>query len=81
MAITTTTIADLLIAVLDDSQVEVQGDGGKYQVFVTAQIFVGLNRVKRQQVIYRILNEHIASGAIHAVNMTLKTPEEMNSGS
>ncbi|MXY89954.1 MAG: BolA/IbaG family iron-sulfur metabolism protein, partial [Gammaproteobacteria bacterium] len=38
--------------------------------------FAGLNAVKRQQKIYAILGGHIASGAIHAVSMNLKSPDE-----
>ncbi len=81
MAMSTTEIARLLNEALADASVEVQGGEGKYQVQVTSSIFDGLNRVKRQQVIYRVLNDHIASGAIHAVNMILKTPDEASSAS
>ena len=38
--------------------------------------FSGLNAVKRQQKVYAILNSHIISGAIHAVSMNLKAPED-----
>lgn len=76
-----TEISRLLTDALADAKVEVQGGEGKYQVQVTSGIFAGLNRVKRQQVIYRVLNEHIASGAIHAVNMNLNTPDEASSAS
>jgi acid stress-induced BolA-like protein IbaG/YrbA len=81
MAMSTTEIAQLLTEGLADASVEVQGGEGKYQVQVTSNAFAGLNRVKRQQLIYRILNAHITSGAIHAVNMNLKTPDEASSGS
>ncbi len=80
MAMSTTEIARLLNAAITNANIEVQGGEGKYQVQVISSIFVGLNRVKRQQVIYRVLNDHIASGAIHAVNMNLKTPDEATSG-
>jgi acid stress-induced BolA-like protein IbaG/YrbA len=76
MAMSTTEIAQLLSASIADASIEVQGGEGKYQVQVVADIFAGLNRVKRQQIIYRVLNDHIASGAIHAVNMNLKTSGE-----
>lgn len=76
MAMSTTEIAGLLGTALPDAGVEVQGADGKYQVLVTSAAFEGLNRVKRQQSIYRILNAHIQSGAIHAVSMQLQTPEE-----
>jgi acid stress-induced BolA-like protein IbaG/YrbA len=69
-------IVRLLESALPDASIDVQGDGYKYQVNVISGTFVGLNKVKRQQAIYKVLNEHIQSGAIHAVNMQLLTPEE-----
>lgn len=76
MAMDTNEIARLLRNALPGASVEVQGEGGKYQVQVTSGGFAGLNRVKRQQAIYKVLNEHIQSGAIHAVSMQLQTPGE-----
>lgn len=75
----TEAIARLLVNALPDAVVDVQGEGGKFQVQVTSGVFAGLNRVKRQQTIYKVLSEHIQSGAIHAVSMTLQTPEESGS--
>jgi acid stress-induced BolA-like protein IbaG/YrbA len=69
-------IVHLLEAALPEASIDVQGDGYKYQVNVISAAFVGLNKVKRQQAIYKVLNEHIQSGAIHAVNMQLLTPDE-----
>jgi acid stress-induced BolA-like protein IbaG/YrbA len=54
----------------------VQGEGNKFQVYATGEVFDGLNAVKRQQKIYQVLNPHIASGAIHAVSMRLQTVAE-----
>ena len=65
-----------LNAELSDCQVTVDGGDGKYLVTVIGDVFEGLNAVKRQQTIYKILNEHIASGAIHAVTMSLTTVTE-----
>jgi acid stress-induced BolA-like protein IbaG/YrbA len=76
MAMNTSDIAALVTSALADARVDVQGEGGKYQVQVVSTAFEGLNRVKRQQAIYRLLNEHIQSGAIHAVSMLLQTPAE-----
>ena len=59
-----------------DCEIGVGGGDGKFQVTATGAAFAGLNAVKRQQKIYAILNEHIASGAIHAVSMKLRAPEE-----
>ena len=65
-----------LDAELSDCQVTVEGGDGKYLVTVIGDVFEGLNAVKRQQTIYKILNEHISSGAIHAVTMRLMTVTE-----
>jgi len=65
-----------LDAELSDCQVTVEGGDGKYLVTVIGDVFEGLNAVKRQQTIYKILNAHITSGAIHAVTMSLMTVTE-----
>lgn len=69
-------VKELLSASLPACEIEVEGGDGKYLVIAIGEIFEGLNAVKRQQTIYKILNEHIASGAIHAVNMRLMTNAE-----
>ncbi len=69
-------INTLLEAELSDCQIKVDGGDGKYLVTVIGDMFEGLNAVKRQQAIYKILNEHITSGAIHAVTMNLMTVSE-----
>ena len=69
-------ITILLNAELTECQVTVNGGDGKYLVTVVGDVFEGLNAVKRQQTIYKVLNEHIKSGAIHAVTMSLMTANE-----
>jgi acid stress-induced BolA-like protein IbaG/YrbA len=76
MGITTEEISNIITAAISDAEVNVSGGDGKYQINVIADVFAGLNSVKRQQAIYRIINEHISSGAIHAVSMLLLTKEE-----
>jgi len=61
---------------IPESEVRVQGMGGKFLVRVVSDHFAGLNAVKRQQSVYRVLNPHIASGEIHAVSMELLTRSE-----
>jgi len=72
----TNIIEGLLEGHFSGDQISVDGGDGKYQVSIVSDFFAGLNQVKRQQAIYKILNEHIASGAIHAVSMRLKTSDE-----
>ena len=80
MSITPEQITTMIQAEISDAQVEVVGVDGKYQIKVIADIFDGLNAVKRQQTIYRIINEHISSGVIHAVNMLLLSKQEHTDG-
>ena len=76
MAMPTAEISALLNAAFPDGKITVGGADGKYQVHLVSTAFAGLNRVKRQQGVYKVLNAHIASGAIHAINMQLLTPDE-----
>ncbi len=68
----------LLQEQLTDCEVRVNGDGSHFDVTVIGDIFEGLRPVKQQQLVYAVLNEHIASGAIHAVNMRLYTRDQWN---
>lgn len=61
---------------LDDAEVEVAGEGGRYELRVVARQFEGMNRVKRQQAVYAAIGDLIASGAIHAVTIRASTPAE-----
>ncbi len=69
-------IKQLLETAFPDCVITVEGGSGKYQVTAVGDVFEGLNAVKRQQSVYSVLNEHIASGAIHAVSMRLITKTE-----
>jgi len=71
-------IEDLLLSELTDCQMNIKGADGKYNISVIGDVFEGLNAVKRQQMIYKILNSQIQSGAIHAVTMQLQTVAESN---
>lgn len=72
-------IKELLEAGLGDSKVDVSGDGHSLDIRVVGAVFEGLNKVKRQQKVYSILRELIASGELHAVTMQTYTPTEMES--
>jgi acid stress-induced BolA-like protein IbaG/YrbA len=69
-------IQALLEAKLENCEVNVQGDGSHFDITVIGLMFDGLRAVKKQQLVYAVLSEEIASGAIHAVNMKLYTPQE-----
>jgi acid stress-induced BolA-like protein IbaG/YrbA len=69
-------IKAVLAAALPDAEILVQGEGNKFTVTVVSDRFAGMRPVAKQQLIYGPLNEHIASGAIHAVTMRTLTQEE-----
>lgn len=69
-------IRSLLLDAFPGCAVAVEGGGGKYAVTIVGDAFEGLSAVKRQQAVYRVLDEHIASGAVHAVTMRLLTEAE-----
>ena len=69
-------IVALLEVAFPDCKISVEGGDGKFTVSAVGDAFDGLTAVKRQQAVYGVLNEHISSGAIHAVTMRLSTPAE-----
>ena len=71
-------IKALLQAAFPDCEISVEGGDGKFMIHAVGEMFDGLNAVKRQQAVYGVLNEHISSGAIHAVSMRLQTPGEQD---
>ena len=56
------------------AQVEVNGDGYKYEAVVISDKFEGLNTMKQHQMVYATVNELITSGELHA--LSLKTAAE-----
>lgn len=61
---------------LGECKIEMQAEDNKLMLLIVADEFEGLNRVKRQQLVYGLLNEKIASGEIHAVSMKTLSPAE-----
>lgn len=74
--ITTDEIKALLQAALPDAEIYVSGEGSKYAVTVVTDRFAGMRPVAKQQLVYAAVNEHIASGAIHALSIRALTCEE-----
>jgi acid stress-induced BolA-like protein IbaG/YrbA len=69
-------IAKLLETELKGCEVTVTSEGNHFYVKAVGECFSGLSKVKRQQEIYRCLQDLISSGEIHAVRMQLFTPQE-----
>lgn len=56
--------------------VKVTGDGYHYQLLVVSKVFEGKSKLARQQWVYRLLNQYITEGALHAITMQTYTNEE-----
>jgi len=70
-------IQDLLNKKLPNCNIKVEGSNGHFDINVTGEIFLGLNSVKRQQLVYQIINEYIKNGTIHAVSIKAFTGDEL----
>ena len=76
MSISNEAVKQMIIDSLPGAQVEVTGDGYKYEAEVVSPAFVGLRAVKRQQMVYAAVNTAITSGQLHALTIRAYTPEE-----
>ncbi len=54
----------------------VTGDGYHYEAIVVGDCFDGVSMVAQQKMVYATLNEHITSGAIHAITIKTYTPAQ-----
>lgn len=67
----------LLAAGIDAEKIEVDGEDGRhFDVLIVSKMFEGLRPVKKQQLVYAILQDKIADGSLHAINMRTLTPAE-----
>ncbi len=69
-------IQQVLTDSLNAEHVGVGGDGRHFEITVVSAHFEGQRPVKKQQLVYAVLNEKIADGSIHAVMMQTLTPAE-----
>ena len=83
-------IQQLIESGLSGVEVKVTGDGylGKRlleslgcEAIVIGDCFEGKSMVEQQKMVYATLNEHITSGAIHAVTIKTYTPEQWKKAS
>ncbi len=65
-------VRKLLLAGLNNCEVEVNGDGSHFTLVVIGEVFTGLSAVKKQQLVYSVLAAQFADGSIHAID-SLKT--------
>lgn len=70
-------IQALLVNHYPDIKWQVAGDGYQYEVTGVGDEFEGLNKLKRQQLVYSVLNDSIADGRLHALTIHTFTPTEL----
>ncbi len=70
------TVKQLLQEHLANCEFHVQGEGNHYDIVAIGDLFDGLRPVKRQQLVYGALNDCIADGSVHAVNIRTFTPAQ-----
>ena len=56
------------------ADVNVTGDGYKYEAQVISEQFEGLSTMKQHQMVYATVNDLITSGALHALSLKTSTP-------
>ena len=68
--------SDLVERSIAGSRAEVSGDGSKFEARVVSESFEGQSTLARHKRVYAVLDEHIRSGAIHALTIRAFTPDE-----
>ena len=64
---------------LPGAEVTVTADGSKYTAIVISPEFEGKTMIAEQKMVYATVDEHIRSGAIHALTIKAYTPQEWSS--
>ena len=68
--------SDLVESTIDGASAEVTGDGSKFEARVVSDTFENMPTIKRHKMVYAVLDEHIKSGAIHALTIKAFTKNE-----
>ena len=67
------TLANRIRDHLGEAEVEVVGEGNRFDLRVTSAAFEGLSRVRRQQLVYEAIGDLIRDGTVHAVTIGTET--------
>ncbi|AKC60227.1 BolA family protein [Blochmannia endosymbiont of Camponotus (Colobopsis) obliquus] len=69
-------IEDILMQSLSLDEVYVNNDGKHYDIIAIGKIFLNMNQVNKQKLIYSSLMECISDNFIHSISIRTYTPEE-----
>ena len=70
-------IEDELRSAFPDSQIRVSSEGNLLKLNIEALKFENIAKVKRQQMIYAVIDHRIKSGEVHAVSISATSPNEI----
>lgn len=68
-------VKSYIVAGLDCTHVEVEGDGQHFTAIIVSDAFAGKRPIQRHQLVYAALGERMRA-EIHALSMKTMTPEE-----
>ena len=69
-------IEDELRIAFPNSEVLVCSEGNLLKLYIEAEQFKNIAKVKRQQMIYAVINHRIKTGEVHAVSISATSPNE-----
>jgi len=72
----TAEVEKIIEAGIAGCEATVTADGSKYTAIVVSDEFEGKTMVAEQKMVYALVNEHIISGAIHALTIKAFTKSE-----
>jgi acid stress-induced BolA-like protein IbaG/YrbA len=56
--------------------IDVAGEDCSFELYLVSQAFAGQNTLQRQKPILALFKDEIRNGALHALSIKAKTPEE-----
>ena len=75
MIVTAEDIKEWIEQNLDESEVEISGDGRHFDAVIVCAGFVGKTRIQQHQMVYAALGDRMKDD-IHALSMHTMTPED-----
>lgn len=63
-------------ALYPDAVIDVAGEDCSFELYVVSEAFAGQNTLQRQKPILALFKHDIRSGALHALSVKAKTPDE-----
>jgi len=61
---------------IEGAKATITADGSKFEALVISDAFADVSVVNRHKMVYSVLEEHIKSGAIHALTIKAHTQAE-----